>query len=241
MSANINCIITDDEPLARKGMQNFASRIPYLNVIATCTNAMETMDALKNKNADVIFLDIHMPQLSGIEMLKSLSNTPLTVITSAFPDYALQSYELNVIDYLVKPVSFERFVKSVNKVRDFISLKNDHVNESKATENFFFIKCDHRYEKVFYEEILFIQAMQNYVIIHTHDKRLITYLTIKGVEEYLPKSMFIKVNKSNIISLSKINSIAGDEVMVGEHEFSIGRNFKNEVMQVLNGRLLKRK
>lgn len=241
MSANINCIITDDEPLARKGMQSFASRVPYLNVVATCSNALETMDALKNKTADVVFLDIHMPQLSGIEMLKSLTNAPLTVITSAFPDYALQGYELNVIDYLVKPVSFERFVKSVNKVRDFLSLKNNGSNNKKGSEDFFFIKCDHRYEKVFYNEILFIQAMQNYVIIHTPEKRLITYLTIKGVEEYLPKSMFIKVNKSNIISLLKIDSISGDEINIGTNNFSIGRNYKDEILHVLNNKLLKRK
>jgi DNA-binding LytR/AlgR family response regulator len=240
MSEILRCIITDDEPLARKGMKIFADKVPFLEVIALCGTAMDTANALKESEPDFIFLDIQMPQLSGIEFLKTLKKVPLTVITSAYPDYALEGYELNVIDYLVKPVSFERFLKAVNKVADFTSTRKNSQNGNSTAENFFFVKCDHRYEKVLYDEIVYIEAMQNYVIIHTPVKKLITYLTMKGIQQYLPKNKFLKINKSNIIPLEKIVSISGDEIRVDDHKFTVGRNYKSELQQLIGNNLFKR-
>jgi DNA-binding LytR/AlgR family response regulator len=236
----MNCIIVDDEPLARKGIENFVKEIPFLHHVASCSNALQAATELDAQQVDLMFLDIQMPRITGIDFLKSLhKGQPITIITSAFPDYAVISYELDVMDYLVKPIPFERFLKAVNKAKDFFELK--HTNQQDTRNDFFFIKCDNRFEKIFFDEVLFVQALQNYVVIHTENKRMISYLTIKMVEEYLPKSMFLKISKSYIVSLPKIESISGNEIKIGTHAFSIGRTNKEQVLEhILGNKLLKR-
>jgi DNA-binding LytR/AlgR family response regulator len=238
----MNCIIADDEPLARKGLTNFVNEVPFLRLIAMCSNAFQVIDELKNNSCDLLFLDIQMPKMTGIEFLKNVHNAPATIITTAYPDYALVSYELDVIDYLVKPIPFERFVKAVSKAKEYSYLKSLSVQE-KSNADFFFIKCENRYEKIFFKEIIFVQALQNYVIIQTESKRFISYLTFKGVEEYLPKENFLKVNKSYLVSLAKVESITSHEIKIGSHSFKIGDSHKDEVKDRLlkDNKLLKRK
>jgi DNA-binding LytR/AlgR family response regulator len=182
-----------------------------------------------------------MPKMTGIEFLRTLKNPPITIITTAYQNYALEGYELDVTDYLIKPISLERFAKAVNKARDFFMLRAAGNGKLHIAEDYFFIKCGSRYEKVAYDDVLFIEALQNYVVIQTKTKRLITYLTFKGVEEYLPAEQFLKVQKSYIISLPKIEKIEGGEIKIGPHSIPISRQSKDEVMNaILGNRLMRR-
>ena len=236
----INCIVIDDEQLARKGLSNLIKEVSFLNLVGVFSNPLEALTIIKEENIDLMFLDIHMPKMSGLELLKSLSNPPLTIITTAYSNHALEGYELNVTDYLLKPIPFERFIKSVNKIKDYVELKSK-IAEGKKSEDYFFIKCENRLEKIMYDEVLFVEALQNYVILHTTGKKYISYLTFKSVEEYLPPDRFLKVHKSYIISLSKIESITGREIKIGEHAISISASNKDEILNtILKNRLLKR-
>jgi DNA-binding LytR/AlgR family response regulator len=241
MQTKLKCIIADDEPLARKGLENFIREVPFLELTGSCSNAIQAMEQLTENGAELLFLDIQMPKMSGIDMLRSMQQPPMVIITSAFPDYALVSYELNVLDYLVKPIPFERFVKAVTKARDFHDLHRRAPSAGATEDDFFFIKCEHRYEKIFFADIVYIEGLQNYVVIHTTKKRFISYLTMKSVGEYLPENTFLKINKSQIISLNRIETIEGNSVKLGVHSFTIGRTNKEEIMQrILSNKLLKR-
>ena len=237
---NINCIVVDDEILARKGLCNFIKEVPFLTLIGVFSNPLEALPVINERNIDLMFLDIHMPKMSGLELLKSLSNPPLTIITTAFSNHALEGFELNVTDYLVKPIPFERFIKAVNKVKDYIELTST-TSEGKKGDDYFFIKCESRLEKIMYDELLFVEALQNYVMLYTTSKRYMSYLTFKSVEEYLPHDRFLKVHKSYIVSLSKIDSIAGREIKIGEHIINISTSNKDEILNtILKNRFLKR-
>lgn len=242
MSANMNCLIVDDEPLARRGIENLVAEIPFLRLAASCANPLQAAKVLGEEKIDLMFLDVQMPKMNGIEFLRTLKNPPITIITTAYQNYALEGYELDVTDYLIKPISLERFAKAVNKAREFFQLRAAPAGNTLAVaEDYFFIKCGNRYEKVAYDEVLFVEALQNYVVIQTRTKRLITYLTFKGVEEYLPASQFLKVQKSYIVSLPKIEKIEGGEIKIGPHNIPISRQSKDEVMNaILGNRLMKR-
>lgn len=241
MSADMNCIIVDDEPLARKGIENLISEIPFLNLVGSAANSLQAMKALEENKVDLMFLDVQMPKMTGIEFLRTLKHPPITIITTAYQNYALEGYELDVTDYLIKPISLERFTKAVNKARDFFHLRTAKTGKLKVAEDYFFIKCGTRYEKVLFDEILFVEALQNYVVIQAQTKRFITYLTFKGVEEYLPSPQFIRVQKSYIVSVRKIDKIEGSEIKIGTYSIPISRQNKDEVMNaILGDRLLKR-
>jgi DNA-binding LytR/AlgR family response regulator len=241
MSAKLSCIIVDDEPLARRGIENLIAEIPFLHLMVSCANPVQAMKALEEHKADLMFLDVQMPKMTGIEFLRTLKNPPITIITTAYQNYALEGYELDVTDYLIKPISLERFAKAVNKARDFFMLRAAGSERLHIAEDYFFIKCGSRYEKVAYDDVLFVEALQNYVVIQTKTKRLITYLTFKGVEEYLPAAQFLKVQKSYIVSLPKIEKIESGEIKIGAHSIPISRQSKDEVMNaILGNRLMKR-
>jgi DNA-binding LytR/AlgR family response regulator len=234
----LNCLIIDDEPVARKGLAEYAKDVEFLNVVAQCENAMKASTFLQEEKIDLLFLDIQMPKLSGVDFLKSLKNPPMTIFTTAFSDYAVEGYSLDVIDYLIKPISFERFLRAVNKAHDFYKLKN---TASQATENYFFVKSSGRIEKIDFNEILYVESLQNYVTIHTKDRKLITYLTLSGLESQLPADRFIKVHKSFLVASAKIDSIDGNELIIGKARVPISRTLKEEVLQKIVGKnLLKR-
>jgi len=182
----------------------------------------------------------HLLKISGIEFLKTLSQPPMVIFTTAFAEYAIEGYALDVIDYLLKPIPFNRFLKATQKAFDFHLLKHRQADE-KTSSDYFFVKCDSKYEKVFYHEVLYLEALQNYSVIHTTDKKLIAYITFNGLIEQLPKELFLKVHKSYTVAVSKITAIEGNEVVVGKIKIPISRNLKDEVNdKILKNNLLKR-
>ena len=234
----INCIIIDDEPLARKGLKEYIQDVDFLNLSGEFENAVKATELLSKGDVQLLFLDIQMPKITGIDFFKSLQYAPPVIFTTAYPQYALEGFDLNALDYLVKPISFDRFLKAVIKAKEYYEIRQQNKQE---TGDYFFIKSDNKLVKIFFEEILFIEPLQNYVTIHTTGKKYITYLTFKSVEEYLPAERFIKTHKSYIISASKLDSIEGNEILIGDHHIPISRNEKEEVMEkLLKGKFLKR-
>jgi len=231
----LNCLIIDDEPVARKGLEEYVIEVDFLHLAGKCENALKASAQLHSGNIDLLLLDIHMPKLSGIEFLKTLKNPPMVIFTTAYSEHALEGYALNIIDYLVKPIPFERFLKAVQKARDFYALKQKADVTSTPSQEYFFIKCDHKFEKVKYSEVLYMEAMQNYCLIHTVERKMITYLTFSGLESQLPTDRFLKVHKSFMISLDKIKAIEGNEILIGNARIPISRSLKDEVMQKIMG------
>src|SRR5687767_1245898 len=238
----LNCIIIDDEPLARKGLKEYIADVDFLHMVGEFENPLKATQILSSGNVQLVFLDIQMPKISGLEFLKSLQQAPPVIFTTAFPQYALDGFDLNALDYLVKPISFDRFVKAAMRAKEFYEVrKKNTAAESNQPAEYFFIKADNKLVKIEYDEILFVEALQNYVTIQTLDKKYITYLTFKSVEEYLPAEKFIKIHKSYIVSASKIDTIEGNEIRIGNHHLPISRNLKDEVMEkLLKGKFLKR-
>jgi len=238
----IHCIIIDDEPLARQGLKEYINDVDFLQLDAEFDNALKANKLLSEGSVQLIFLDIQMPKLTGLEFLKTLMHAPPVIFTTAFPQYALDGFELNALDYLVKPISFERFLKAAMRAKEYYEVRFKNASEiAPGKDEFFFIKADNKLVKIFYDEILFVEALQNYVTIYTANKKYITYLTFKSVEESLPAEQFIRVHKSYLVSAAKIESIEGNCIRIGQHEIPISRSIKDEVMEkLLKGRFLKR-
>ncbi len=234
----INCLIVDDEPIARQGIQEYIDQVEFLHATAICKNAIEASSALQNNHIDLVFLDIQMPKITGIDFLKNLSNPPLVIFTTAFPEYAIEGYELNVMDYLLKPISFERFFKSVLKVQAYLSLRLRH--EVTQVENYFFIKSNQKIEKVLIEDILYVEALSNYVILYTKNKKHIVYMSFKGMESQLPEGLFIKIHKSYIVAVNAIQTIDNNEVILADHILPISKSYRTQVMQRIERNLFKR-
>lgn len=235
----LKCMIIDDEPLAQKGMVEYVQDIDFLDLATVCDNALQANAFLKENNVDLILLDIQMPKLSGLDFLKSLKEPPVVIITTAYQEYALEGYELNVTDYLVKPIAFSRFLKAVNKAKDFILLKQK--DNSSENVSYFFLKVDNRFEKINYDDILFAEALQNYVAIHTTEKKMLSYITFSQVEKQLPADRFIKVHKSYIVAFDKIKSVEGNIINIAQHQVPVSRGMKDEVMQkIVFDKLIKR-
>src|SRR5580765_3065934 len=231
----INCLVIDDEPLACKGLAEYVHDVDFLQLAGVYEDALKAHTAMDTNKIDLIFLDIQMPRISGLDFLKTLQHPPLVILTTAYPQYALEGYELNVLDYLVKPISFPRFLKAVMKAKEQIELKHREQvpAEAGANEDYIFIKADNRLVKIFFKNIFYVEALQNYVCIHTTDKKYITYLTFKSIEENLPHELFLKVHKSYIVQLAKVDAVDGNELQVGQFRIPISRNNKEEVMQKL--------
>jgi len=223
----LNCLIIDDEPLARNGLASYCEEISFLNVVGLCKNALQANDLLHEHVIDVIFLDINMPLLSGLEWLKTLDKSPLVVMTTAYSEHALESFKYEVIDYLIKPISFNRFLQAVNKAY--------RLSDTNTTEKVFFIKSDRALVKVITDSILFIEAMQNYIKIILEDNVIIAHTTLKQIKENLNEVDFIQTHKSFIISKSKIKSIDGNQVLISDYKVPISVRMKKEVMEKIIG------
>ncbi|HEX7017068.1 MAG TPA: LytTR family DNA-binding domain-containing protein [Cyclobacteriaceae bacterium] len=236
----LNCLIVDDEPVARKGIAEYINEVDYLNLIGQCENSLRAATHLAQQPVDLIYLDIHMPRLSGIEFLKTLRNPPLVILTTAYSDYAVEGYALDIVDYLVKPIAFERFLKASQKALEITRMRR-MVSGQAGDLDYFFIKCDNKYEKVFYDEVLFIEALQNYVVIHARDRKMITYMTMTGLEQRLPANRFLKVHKSFIVGLSHVRALDGNDILIGEKRIPISRTLKDSVVsRIVGDRLFKR-
>lgn len=237
----LDCLIVDDEPMARKGLEEYVDEIEFLRRIGSCENALKASHYLTDQKIDLIYLDIQMPKISGIEFLKTLKHPPLTIFTTAYTDYAIESYSLDVIDYLVKPITFERFLKASQKALEYSQLKTRAEGAIPDQMDYFFVRCDSKFEKVFFRDVSYIVALQNYVVIHMPGRKLITYLTLTSLENQLPKDRFIKVHKSYIVSVPHIQTIEGNEILMDNERIPISRNLRDEVIQqIVGNRLFKR-
>jgi len=237
----VNVIIVDDEPLAQDVLETYVEKIPELNLIKKCSNALEANEVLKSGNIDLMFLDIQMPQLTGIDFLKTLTKPPLVIFTTAYDNYAIEGFELNALDYLLKPISLERFMKAVNKAMDQLELqrKDSGGNSAEAEgEDYIFVKADKKLIKINYKDILYIEGLKDYVIIRMDSSRVITLQTMKSLEEKLPHQMFKRIHRSYIINLNKINAIIGNMVEVIEKNqpkhLPIGKNYREELLEIVN-------
>ena len=238
----INAIIIDDEPLARKGLKEYFSDVDFLHLAGEFDNPVKATDLIGRGEVQLLFLDIQMPRITGLDFFRSLPHPPPVIFTTAYPQFALDGFEVNALDYLVKPISFDRFYKAALKAKEYYEVRETNLRElAGSTESYFFIKADNRLVRIDFEDILYAEALQNYVIIHTRDRKYITYLTFKSVEDYLPANLFVRTHKSYIVSASKIDSIEGNDIRIGTHHIPISRNLKDEVMEkLLKGKFLKR-
>jgi two-component system, LytTR family, response regulator len=238
----MNCIIVDDEPLAQQVIEDYAITIPYLTVIAKCSSAFEAFDTLRKKKIDLIFLDIQMPNVTGIDFLNSLEYKPMIIFTTAYSEYALDAFNLNALDYLVKPIPFDRFLKAVNKAFDYFNLKNkshEPVQESAAPapEKFILVKSDYQTQKVDLNDITHIEGLKDYVKIHlSNSKPIVTLNSLRNMAEKLPSDQFVRVHKSFIVSLTRIDSISRNRIIIGDTYIPIGDNFKEEFYALLKNR-----
>jgi DNA-binding LytR/AlgR family response regulator len=240
----INCLIIDDEPLARKGLKEYIQDIDFLRLEAECDTALKATQVLGEGRIQLLFLDIQLPKITGIEFFRSLRQVPPVIFTTAYPEHALEGFELNALDYLVKPISFERFLRAALKAKEYYEVRQHNLSErteGDAKGNFFFVKADNKLVRIFFEEVLFVEALQNYVAIHTRERKLITYLTFSAVADYLPPDQFIRTHKSFIVAAARIDNIEGNEIRIGSHHIPISRGSREEVMEkLLKGRFWKR-
>lgn len=220
----IKCIITDDEPVAREGLQSYVEKVDFLALTGVCEDAIQLNTLLKTEQPDLLFLDIEMPYLSGLDLLATLSNPPKVIITSAYEQYALKGYELDVTDYLLKPISFERFLKAVNKVHDLL-LKET----ASAAEEFLFVKSDKQMKKVFLKDILFIEGLENYICIYTASDKILVHSTMKNIYNSLPESDFIQTHRSFIVNIHHVSLIEGNILNIAGHEIPVARNYRETV------------
>lgn len=234
----LSCIIVDDEPVARKILQEFIEQVPFLDLIGKFENAMKAEEFLKTNRPDLIFLDIEMPKVSGLQMLKQNNIESMVILTTAFPKYALDGYELDIIDYLLKPFALHRFLKAVQKAKDFDEMKNQ--SGIVQSPSYIYIKSEKRIEKVELNDILYAEVLGNYVTIYTERKNIIAYLTMKSLESQLPSADFVKIHQSFLVNCSKIESVEGNELKVGSKSLPISRNCRDTVNHLINQRLLKR-
>ncbi|MEL6634516.1 MAG: LytTR family DNA-binding domain-containing protein [Bacteroidota bacterium] len=237
---SLRCIIVDDEPLALDVLESYIEKIDGLEMVARLDNAVDAFNFLNRHTIDLLFLDIQMPKLTGIELLKNISHKPKVIFTTAYRDYALQGYELDVVDYLLKPISFDRFLRAVNKVYQINQSKQEQVTQYLApdvqpyAESFIYLKSDKKMVKVLLKEILYIESLKDYVRVFSPDKSVTAYQRISYMEEKLPEDKFIRIHRSFIISLDKVEAYSAGFVEIAGKEIPIGRNYRSEVLKTLN-------
>jgi two-component system, LytTR family, response regulator len=262
----IRCVIVDDEPLAREGLADYVKEVDFLQLAGTCGNPVELMKLLDQQPIELIFLDIHMPKMSGIDFLKIVQKQVMVILTTAYSDYALEGFQLDVLDYLLKPITFDRFFKAANKAKDYYQLQEAAAGAVSGTgagsaagtggvggsgvaeagsaagasagADYFFIRCGSKYEKIFFSDILYVEGMQNYVTIYTRKGKYLTLLNLKHLEDRLDSKSFIRVHKSYIVAIDKIESIEGNEIFIQLHRVPISRSSREQVMkQVVDNKL----
>src|SRR5436190_2041681 len=228
----IRCLIIDDEPPAREIIRRYLEQVPTLQLAGECANAMQAFALLRQEPVDLMFLDIRMPQLNGNDFLKTLKNPPKVIFTTAYPEYAVEGYELDVLDYLVKPIQFERFLRAVNKVYQQTPARQEPVEEKKS-ESFVYFRADRKMIKVMLQDIFYIESMKDYVKIFTANGMIITKQSISSVEAMLPEKDFIRSHRSYIVSARHIKSFTSELIEINNTEIPIGKLFRNEVMKNL--------
>lgn len=241
----IECAVIDDEPLAREGIIDHIEKIDFLRLSGKGNSALELSSLMEKRKIDLVFMDIQMPVINGVDYIKMTSNLPMVILTTAYPSYAMEGYDLDIIDYLLKPITFNRFLKAVLKAREYHLLKigttgtiDTNIPQKK---DYCFIRCEGKYEKIWYDDILFVKAFQNYVTIHTSQRSYITLINLRLVAEQLDSVRFIKVHKSYMVSIAHISTFETHEIRIGEHKIPIGRNYrKGLVDKIIGNRLWKK-
>lgn len=237
----MNCMIVDDEPMARKVLEEYIGDTAFLRLAGVAGDTLKAEEILGRLDVDLLFLDINMPRRTGIDFLKQAPDLPMAILTTAYSQYALEGYELDVLDYLVKPFSYERFLKAVQKAKDYLELRNRPEQVLQTAEPYFFVKCTGRIEKVTYQELVYVEARMNYVILHTDTRNLMVYLTLKSVENQLPRPAFLKVHKSTIVNIARIKSIEGNVLHLDSAEVAISQSLYDTVLaEIVERKLLKR-
>jgi DNA-binding LytR/AlgR family response regulator len=247
----INCLVIDDEPLAREGLAGYVANLDFLHLVGQCESPLEAGTLLDTKEVDLIFLDVQMPKLNGIDFLKTLRHPPLVILTTAYPQYALEGYQLDVLDYLLKPITFDRFYQAANKAkvqwqlqqqaRATAAAPTSDPSLPAATDDHFFVKVEHKYERITVQDVRWVEAMQNYVVIHTTQGKYMTLVALKSVEERLPTERFIRPHKSYLVAKDKITSVEGNQIFIGQQIIPISRHYREAVIETLiNQKLLKR-
>ena len=231
----MNCIIVDDEPLAREAMKLLIEDAACLRLIGSFNSAVSASEFMEKQTVDLIFLDIQMPGITGIEFARTISKRTLVIFTTAYAEYALDSYEVDAIDYLIKPVEQERFRKAVDKAMSYHSLllqEEKEAIETVTAAEYFFVKADRRYFKVNFSDILFIEGLKDYLILQLNDQRIITRMSLKAISDVLPKQLFLRVNKSYIINMAHIDSFDNNDVFIKSYEIAIGNSFRDIFFEI---------
>jgi len=235
----IKCVAIDDEPLALSVIERFADKIPDLSVQAVFQNPLTALEYIQKESIDLLFLDIHMPDLNGMELLQSLPDKPLVVFTTAYTEYALESYEWDAVDYLLKPFIFERFVKSVNKARQHMSKQEEVQTASQllSPRSYVFIKSDTRFFKINLTDILYIEGMRDYIAVHTHQQRILTLMSMTKMLTRLPESEFKRVHKSYIINVHHIEMVQNNRIQLAGQEIPISNSYKEDFHRFMESRM----
>jgi DNA-binding LytR/AlgR family response regulator len=228
------CLIVDDEPLARKLIASHVAKVEALSLIGECTSAFEAINQVRTKTVDLIFLDIQMPELSGLDFIRSLKNPPSIILTTAHRDFAIEAFDLDVLDYLLKPISFERFLKSVNKYFDKASAPSVATHSQSPAEDFIYVKADRKSHKMLLNEILYIESLDDYVKIFLKGKTLVSRENISTLEQKLPAERFVRIHRSFIVAVKEISTVSGEGLQVGSKELPFGRAFKKSAMSAIS-------
>lgn len=230
----MNCLIIDDEPLAQDVIEHYILKTDFLTLQGKCSNVLQAFSVLSKTSPDLLFLDIHMPEIDGLSFIRTLKHPPKIILTTAYPQYALEGYELNVVDYLLKPISFERFLKAVTKVRDQQPATLPEQSAPIPGSGELFVKSDGKYVRVNCQDILYVEGLRNYLMIHTAQKKIIAHSTMKNIEEELAGyASFIRIHKSYLVNKSCITEIEGNMVKLGQTELPVGSVYKNELLRLI--------
>jgi len=239
----IRCLIVDDEALALHILEDYISKIPFLQLVKATTNPIEALTLVQEKEVDLVFLDVQMPELTGIQFLRIANGKAKVILTTAYPQYALEGYELDVIDYLLKPIAFDRFFKAVQKAQTVLQpaakpVQAEPVQQPKQDflSDFIFVKTEHKIQKVYLNDILFIEGLKDYISIFTPAERIITLQNMKKMEDALPARNFIRVHKSYIVSISKIDSIERSRIFIGDKIIPVGDTYRDEFFKIVDGK-----
>jgi DNA-binding LytR/AlgR family response regulator len=238
----IRCLVVDDEPLALHILEDYISKMPFLQLVKVTTNPIEALQLVQEGNIDLVFLDVQMPELTGIQFLRIANGKSKVILTTAYSQYALEGYELDVIDYLLKPIAFDRFFKAVQKAQTIIQpaakpeIKTETAPQSDFLSDFIFVKTEHKIQKVYLNDILFIEGLKDYISIFTPTERIITLQNMKKMEDALPEKHFIRVHKSYIVSINKIDSIERSRIFIGDKVIPVGDTYREEFFKIVDGK-----
>lgn len=238
----LSCLVVDDEPVARKGIAGYVEQTPFLNLSGTCKGALEANDFLRNNSIDLLFLDIQMPGLTGTDFMRSLENPPAVIFTTAYREYAIEGFELNALDYLVKPISFQRFLKSANKALSHFEMQRRPTPPAEGKESdHFFIKSDGQYIKIMLDDVLYFESEKDYVFIYTKKKRYLNLISLKQLEKELPSDGFVRVHRSYIVAIEKVELMDGHKLIIQGKEIPVSRSSQEMIYnRLIEGKLWKR-